>query len=419
METLRQTDDAINICINCTKLHSIYKLPRCLVHLDLSTNNIQNIWTSFPETLTYLDLSYNAITFLHSLKELTSLKYLNLCSNYISELPELPDSIEKLNISHNKIQNIKQFPKSLLDFDACYNKIISIPEFPNVLITISLTSNLLTEIQEVPLTVTKLFLIGNVLKECPKLHEGLTEVSIAVNKIKYISYVPSTLTIFDFSMNNIQSIDQSINRLRNCDICYHGNPLDNVSPNIIRFLIKRSYKKTLYNDSQSVHDHSIQESIRESLLKIFKNNYVDYSVQDILEDPLLHSDTKELLVSFFDDETLYCDFTFHEIFNYFYHILRSNKDSKEIYNILNVEMKDSACKCFVGRLSRLINTFNGFIDDISIKISDHEQISNIIISTRNVIIPYNVEDHKRIVTERLQELNYENDVIQEWISFIE
>ncbi len=40
--------------------------------------------------------------------------------------------------------------------------------------------------------------------------------------------------------------------------------------------------------------------------------------------------------------------------------------------ILNQEILDSDKKCLTGKLSRLINSLNGFYDDIYIKISDYE-----------------------------------------------
>ena len=49
-------------------------------------------------------------------------------------------------------------------------------------------------------------------------------------------------------------------------------------------------------------------------------------------------------------------------------------------------MNDSVCKCFTGRMSRLINCLNGFDDLVEIKISDKEQIGNIIVTIRNKLI---------------------------------
>ena len=37
-------------------------------------------------------------------------------------------------------------------------------------------------------------------------------------------------------------------------------------------------------------------------------------------------------------------------------------------------MLDSECKCFTGRITRLINCQNGFSDLVKINISDNQQI---------------------------------------------
>ena len=37
------------------------------------------------------------------------------------------------------------------------------------------------------------------------------------------------------------------------------------------------------------------------------------------------------------------------------------------------------CKCFTGRISRLVNCLNGFTDLVNINIEDNQQIGNIIV----------------------------------------
>ena len=53
-----------------------------------------------------------------------------------------------------------------------------------------------------------------------------------------------------------------------------------------------------------------------------------------------------------------------------------NAHSDEIFDVMNIEMNDSLCKCFTGRISRLVNCLNGFDDNIKINISDNEQTYN-------------------------------------------
>ena len=89
-----------------------------------------------------------------------------------------------------------------------------------------------------------------------------------------------------------------------------------------------------------------------------------YKNQDNNED--IHS---VLLVSFYD--------VFEKVF---IRIQNSDKEKKlELYKRLDQEMSDSECKCFTGRLSRLVSVLVGYFEDIIITISDSEQIANVIL----------------------------------------
>jgi len=41
-------------------------------------------------------------------------------------------------------------------------------------------------------------------------------------------------------------------------------------------------------------------------------------------------------------------------------------------------MQESECKCFTGRISRLVNCLSGYSDKVKIQISEGEEIGNII-----------------------------------------
>jgi hypothetical protein len=90
--------------------------------------------------------------------------------------------------------------------------------------------------------------------------------------------------------------------------------------------------------------------------------------------------------------------------------------------VLNIEMTESICKCFTGRISRLINCLNGFDPLVQINIASSEQISQIIIMIRNQLIMlnnYSLDRHKQLVQTRLKELEYTQDEIDIWIQNIE
>ena len=84
---------------------------------------------------------------------------------------------------------------------------------------------------------------------------------------------------------------------------------------------------------------------------------------------------------------------------------------------MNQEMTDSICKCFTGRLSRLINCLSGFSDKVSIKISNNEEISNIIIRLKNKIT--DIDKLKQAIIDEMVERGYDMDTVNEWLLYIE
>ena len=84
---------------------------------------------------------------------------------------------------------------------------------------------------------------------------------------------------------------------------------------------------------------------------------------------------------------------------------------------MNQEMQDAECKCFTGRMSRLVNCLNGFDDNIQIMISNNEQIGNVIAQLKKKT--NDVEKLKGMVKNELSMMGYDEKVISEWIEYIE
>ncbi len=99
-------------------------------------------------------------------------------------------------------------------------------------------------------------------------------------------------------------------------------------------------------------------------------------------------------------------------------VIKNHKDSEEIKKILNTELSDSICKCFTGRLSRLVNTLNGFDERIIIKISDNDSIGNIIVIIIAKNKDKNITEQKAICKVELLSRGYATDIIDEWIEYI-
>ena len=109
-----------------------------------------------------------------------------------------------------------------------------------------------------------------------------------------------------------------------------------------------------------------------------------------------------------NDETIHSilNITFGELLLNVYSLTLCNAHSDEIFAVMNIEMNDALCKCFTGRISRLVNCLNGFDDNVKIGVSDNEQIGNIIISIENN--EYNLETHKQL----------DMTMINEWLDYL-
>jgi hypothetical protein len=84
-------------------------------------------------------------------------------------------------------------------------------------------------------------------------------------------------------------------------------------------------------------------------------------------------------------------------------------------------MKESECKCFTGRISRLVNVLaGGYFDDIKITIHTADQIGNVILAIKErlekegSIASYTPEKHREIAIKELTEMGYEPDVVKTW-----
>jgi hypothetical protein len=139
-----------------------------------------------------------------------------------------------------------------------------------------------------------------------------------------------------------------------------------------------------------------------------------------LDDLILTNQTKEILIEYSKDETIHSQLecSFNEILNsVFLEISNFDENTQiEIKKRINEEMEDSLCKCFTGRISRLINSLSGYSNKVTIKIASSEEISNII-SIMN--LKYNnIQEIKINVSLELKSRGYEQNIIDEWLSYI-
>ena len=139
-----------------------------------------------------------------------------------------------------------------------------------------------------------------------------------------------------------------------------------------------------------------------------------------LDDSILTQQTKEQLIEYSECKDVHTQLncTFEEILYAVFYEIQTFDTEKQVSakQRLNEEMLDGLCMCFTGRISRLVNSLSGLSDKVLIKISDNEEISNIIILAKKKFIT--IDEIKEYVKKEMKERLYTDDLIDEWLSYI-
>ena len=164
---------------------------------------------------------------------------------------------------------------------------------------------------------------------------------------------------------------------------------------------------------------SLLDSVNRLLAIPIKVN--DVLVQ-ILEDPILTNESKARLLEYSEDTSVHTvlNLTFSEMLVVVWNRINALESRDEIKKTLNTEILDAECKCFTGKISRLVNCLAGYDELVVVEIADKEQIGTVIEIIRNRLTEnYTVEEHRRLTTLELQERGYSQKVIEEWVVYIE
>lgn len=394
--------------------NALTSLPEniCKIFPNLELFNCDNnLLSCLPENMNFqklehFDCSYNQILQLPKMINLPMLKKFYCYNNQLSSLPE--------NV-------FDLFPN--IEYFACsYNKLTSLPENinSNTLIQLNLSHNQLTSFPA-NINIPTLNLLS-----CQ--NNKLTSLSENMNfpNLEYFMCNDNQLTSFPVSIMNCLNL-----RVLNS----YNNPIE-LSPQIERFINRIRHgsivRLNVYNDDQNIHNSSIQKCVRDSINRITTQlgipKYNSECMNNmILSDDCLTEHSKQLLIEYCSNDMVHSllFLTFSEVLWYVLNTIQNDFDSeqqREIKRVLDQEIQDSECKCFTGRINRVINCLNGFSPLVNIHIADGEQIGNIIILERQkleLVGNYSVEQHKSNVEHELSERGYDSKTIDQWLEYIE
>ena len=281
--------------------------------------------------------------------------------------------------------------------------------------------------------IKKLDLSSNQLTQLPSEIGHLTRLTYLTLSSNRLTQLPSEigqltqLTKLYSGNNQLTQLPTEIGNLTQLTtLALHNNPIENtLNPIIQRFLQRiqnKTNQKSIYSDTQNVHSSSIQKSIKVSIHALM-NYYNPECVLTYLDWIELDKKTKEIITEYMDCKDVHTmlDITFKELFIAI--VIEMEKLSpdlqKEIKQRLNEEMQESECKCFTGRISRLVNCLSGYSDKVKIQISESEEIGNIISVIMEKRGIKTTKTLKEEVSVALKERGYIETKINEWVEYIE
>lgn len=137
----------------------------------------------------------------------------------------------------------------------------------------------------------------------------------------------------------------------------------------------------------------------------------------------LKEETKQALFEWSADKEIhsYYQVTFEEILQYVWMtgIHLEGDAVNTFYQALDQNMSEAVCKCFTGRIGRLINSLSGLSPLVNIKIGDNEQIGNIMSLSRKKLEDeniYTIPALRLLVQKELEERGYDKDKIHDIIT---
>ena len=412
----------------------------------------ENKLTSLPKNMNFPNLQklyceLNELTSLPDNMNFPNLQKLNCSSNQLTSLPNMNfPNLQRLNCKQNELTSLPEnmnFP-NLEGLNCSSNQLTSLPKnmnFPN-LQSLYCKQNELTSLPDNMIFPNLEYFECeyNKLTSLPDnmIFPNLDHLNCSHNQLTSLPnnmHFPN-LHHFECSHNKLTSLPLCILNWRNIRlIARHNNPIE-LSPQIARFINRyraRLYNDlNVYNDTQNVHNSTIQTSVKDSINNITTRiDLLKYDKDElhrlIINDNILTQLCKEQLIEYCSDTTEHSLLllTFSEVLWFVLQTIHNDfsiEVQNEIKKILNEEMKESECKCFTGRMNRSVNCLNGFSSHVKINIQDSEQIGNIIFLVKDKLEKegrYIIEMHKEIVSYELKERGYNDDVITEWLGFIE
>jgi uncharacterized repeat protein (TIGR01451 family) len=186
------------------------ELPNSLIEIDCQSNQI-TLLPELPNSLKNFYCDGNQLTFIPELPD--SLDIFSCGVNQLSFLPEIPNSLRSLTCSENQLISMPELPHTLYNLNCTYNQLTSLPEMPASLLYLSCQFNLLTTLPSLPNNIEQISCNCNQLTSLPVLPQFLFALNCSDNNISCFPYFPNSILGFEINDNPFTCLPNYINAM--------------------------------------------------------------------------------------------------------------------------------------------------------------------------------------------------------------
>ena len=183
----------VTLMCDWNQIDSLPKLPPTLQTLSCSNNRLYT-FPDFPDSLLYIDISFQFFTNNYLPPLPPALQYLDCRGNGTLQLPELPSTLQTLFCGYNDlIYGLPALPASLTDLYCEEDWLGNLPLLPPQLSTLYCNNNNLDTLPILPATLTTLNCGHNYLTSLPILPPELLNLDCGNNQLTSLPQFPPTL----------------------------------------------------------------------------------------------------------------------------------------------------------------------------------------------------------------------------------
>jgi hypothetical protein len=371
------------VLINCSRLgwkDFPRPLPKSLQVLVCDDNRLSEL-PVLPPAIRDVQAKNNRISTMPDMRNLTELENVDLSGNSIYSASDLslPVSLKTLLLSHNALSDfsVTRWPEHMVQLTLSYNRLTQLdPSFDHL----NESCNVNLAYNDFPCQKYNAFTFWIGTDDT----EENREKSIIAARFQRFG-IPVKIRNPQWTQLTIPPLPVHPQ--------FDANADGDIDLDRILNLQRKPMLKSLYNDPHNVHARSVQKSTNESIEWLLRHGdpepYVFHHVKRQWKPKRWWSMNawRNYFMLRSALESLMCDPTIHsvhgitckELLGCIWNVIKDHPNKQDILDIMADEVRESTMVCFTGKFTRILNSLNGFFDEVRVSISSKEQMQNRIV----------------------------------------